>query len=279
MARIPINGVHLNVEVAGAGPPVLALHGFTGSLATWEPFAIAAQREHTVITVDILGHGASDAPREPERYRMERCIEDLVALLDHLGVERVHWLGYSLGGRIALSAALALPQRTRTLIAESASQGLATAEDRTARVREDERLADWIAEVGIERFVQYWEAIPLFASQVRLPAATRERLRAQRLTSNPWGMANSLKGIGTGAQPPVHQGLSALATPTLFIAGEEDVKFSGIAQEMHRAVPGSRISIISRAGHAAHLEQPEEFNQAVLSFLRKHHPVSGKSHR
>ncbi len=270
MERMRINGVHLNVEVTGTGPFVLAIHGFTGNTATWAPLTAAMQNEFTVVAVDMLGHGGSDAPRDPKRYSMEHCIEDLRALLDRLGVERVCWLGYSMGGRIALSSAIALPRRTSALIAESASPGLATVEERAARVQDDEKLADWIEEVGIERFVNYWEALPLFAGQARLPAAARDRLRAQRLNNTPLGLANSLRGIGTGAQPSVYERLSGMPLPILWVAGEEDAKFVGIAQDMHRLVPGSELRVIPRAGHAAHLEQPEEFNQAVLSFLREH---------
>ena len=275
MALIPINGVRLNVEVVGQGPPVAALHGFTGAVATWESFVRAAQGEHTIISIDLLGHGASDAPADSKRYRMERCIEDLSGLLDYLTIQRVHWLGYSMGGRIALSAAEALPQRTSSLVLESGSPGLATAEQRAARVREDEDLADWIEEVGIERFVEHWEALPLFASQTRLPISIRDRLRAQRLKNRPLGLANSLRGIGTGAQPPPHQRLSDLTAPTLLIAGEEDHKFVAIAQEVHRAIPQSCLYTIPGAGHAAHLEQPERFNKTVLEFLATHPSTSG----
>lgn len=270
MGRIPINGVHLNVEVTGAGPPILVIHGFTGSTATWELFASAACRDYTVIAVDMLGHGASDAPTDPERYGMEQCIEDLSELLDRLSVQRVHWLGYSMGGRIALSAAINLPHRTSNLILESASPGLANPEERAARVREDEELADWIEEVGIERFLERWEGLPLFASQARLPQVTRDKLRAQRLRNSPLGLANSLRGIGTGAQPPLHHRVKTLQAPILFLAGEEDTKFLAIAQDMRNAVPQSRLNVIPKVGHAPHLERPNLFNETVLEFMASH---------
>lgn len=268
MSLVSVNGVRLNVEVEGRGPPVVALHGFTGSVATWEAFTAAASRDYMVVRVDLLGHGASDAPESPERYRMERCVEDLAALLDRLGLARATWLGYSLGGRVAISAAVGLPERTAALIAESASPGLARLRrEGRDRVAQDERLARWIEEVGIEEFVAHWEALPLFASQASLPAASSERLRAQRLRNRPVGLANSLRGMGSGAQPPLHRRLPELAMPALFIAGAEDSKFVAIAREMHRAVPGSRLDVIPGAGHAAHLERPDDFNQAVLGFL------------
>ena len=272
MVRIPINGIHLNVEVAGSGPTVMAVHGFAGSALTWGAFIAAARADFTVLTVDMLGHGGSDALGDPYRYRMERCIQNLAALLDHFGIDRAHWLGYSMGGRIALSAAVALPKRTYSVVAESASPGLSTTRERSDRVRQDEALADWIEEGGIERFVEYWEALPLFASQARLSSDQRDKLRGQRLRNTPSGLANSLRGIGTGAQPPLHRKLRSLQAPALFIAGEEDEKFAEVAQEMHQAVPGSRLHIIPQAGHAGHLEQHEQFNRAVLDFLADYQP-------
>lgn len=271
MVRISINalgGAQLNVEQESSGPPVVALHGFTGSASTWVLLAAAAYEEFTVVAVDLPGHGGSDAPDDPDCYSMEAHVRSLAELLDHLGLQRVHWLGYSLGGRIALSAAIALPQRTASLVLESASPGLAAAEERAARVVEDERLADWIEEVGVERFADYWQTISLWASQARLPAATRDRLRAQRLTNSPAGLANSLRGVGTGAQPALHDRLGEMSAPALLIVGEEDAKYAAIAQEMHRAVAQSRLEVIAEAGHAAHLEQPQRFNQIVLEFLR-----------
>ncbi|MBI4299682.1 MAG: 2-succinyl-6-hydroxy-2,4-cyclohexadiene-1-carboxylate synthase [Chloroflexi bacterium] len=268
MALDAIGGAHLNVERAGTGPEVVAIHGFTGSTSTWSAFAEAARGGYTVISVDVLGHGSSASPTNPDMYSMERTVRALAELLDKLGVARARWLGYSMGGRIVLSVAIALPHRTAGLVVESGSPGLATAEERAARVRSDEALARRIEDEGIEAFVRHWESLPLWASQARLPEAVRESLRAQRLKNSEAGLANSLRGIGTGAQPPLHHRLAALQAPTLFIAGAEDAKFAAIAQEMHGAVPNSRLQIVPNAGHAVHLEAPGAFNRAVLDFLK-----------
>src|SRR5919199_6433661 len=97
MARLTVNGIGLNVEVAGAGPPLLLLHGFTGSAATWARHLPALSGRATTIAVDLIGHGASDAPADPARYTMSHCVADLLAVLDHLGVESATVLGYSMG--------------------------------------------------------------------------------------------------------------------------------------------------------------------------------------
>lgn len=272
MAKIVLDalgGLCLNVARVGDGLPILAIHGFTGNLSTWDSFSEAARSEYSVISLDLPGHGASAAPENPELYSLENTIRALAALLDKLSIQRVHWLGYSMGGRIALAAAILLSQRTLSVTLESISPGLATTDERAARMYGDEALADKIEADGIKAFVDYWESLPLWASQARLPEETRQKLRLQRLTNNPVGLANSLRSIGTGAQPSFYNLLAGLQVPTLFIAGEEDEKFVGTAREMYRMVMGSHLRIVAESGHMVHLEQPVLFNQIVLEFLRK----------
>ena len=269
-----LGGARLSFEQWGHGATVLAIHGFTGSLETWRPLAETLREEYSILAVDVIGHGASDSPRDPRWYSMEPFVQALEELLSRLGVEKVCWLGYSMGGRIALSAAVALPHRTAGLILESASPGLATEGERESRRRSDENLAGWIEEVGIKRFVDYWESISLWASQRCLPDTVRAALRRHRLANNPSGLANSLRGMGTGAQPPVHQRLGELNDRTLLIAGGEDSKFRDIAREMTSGIRSSHLEIVPGAGHSVHLEQPERFNALVLEFLRANPPVS-----
>ena len=272
MARMAVSvleGAELNVEVTGQGPALVVLHGFTGSVQTWQPFSEAAETGLTVVAVDLPGHGASDSPSDSRMYTMERHVQALAEILDRLELKRVAWMGYSLGGRIALSATVALPERTTSLVLESASLGIASEEERQQRIREDETLADWIEEVGAQRFVEHWESLPLWNSQKRLPPAVRDGLRSQRLRNNPGGLANSLRGVGTGAQPPLHDRLEEISAPALLVAGEDDEKFTGIAREMHRTIPTSRLETVAEAGHAVHLEQPEIFSRTVTGFLQE----------
>ena len=196
MALSALEWAELNVEVTGQGPAMMVLHGFTGSVQTWESFSEAAETGFTVVAVDLPGHGASDSPPDFRMYTMERHVQALAEILNRLGLGRVAWLGYSLGGRIALSAAVALPERTTALVLESASPGIASEEERQQRIREDETLADWIVEVGVQRFVEHWESLPLWNSQKRLPAVVREGLRSQRLRNNLCGLGQQPEGRG-----------------------------------------------------------------------------------
>ncbi len=268
MTRIGVNGVHLNVEVSGEGPTLLLLHGFSGSAATWAPH-VEAWRGFTTVAVDLLGHGASDCPADPRRYRMERCLEDLVALLDHLDVRRAAVLGYSMGGRVALRLALHAPGRLWALVLESASPGIEDASEREARARSDADLAEDIEREGVEAFGERWQALPLFASQARLPAAVREELRRQRLGNDSRGLAGSLRGMGAGRQEPVLARMGDIRMPVLVIAGALDDKYCGLALRMAAALPCARTEIAPDAGHAVHLERPEAFAGAVRGFLEE----------
>jgi 2-succinyl-6-hydroxy-2,4-cyclohexadiene-1-carboxylate synthase len=273
VTRVDVGGVMLNVEVAGQGPPVVLLHGFTGSARGWAPVVEALAPEYTTLAVDIIGHGQSDSPTTLEHYRMEQAVADLVRLLRAAGSERATWLGYSMGGRTALQVAVFHPEVVSALVLEGASPGLATTEEREARVAADEVLAQRLEREGLDPFVDYWQAIPLFASQAALPSAVWEGQRAGRLRNSVTGLANSLRGMGTGSQPAVHGRLSEVRIPALLLAGELDIRYTGVAQEMARALPDATMHPVPGGGHAAHLEQPDRFNALVLDFLRRIHRV------
>ena len=166
--RLAVNGVTYHLEVQGRGPAVLFLHGFTGSVATWAPH-LGALEAFTTLRLDFLGHGASDAPSDMRRYGMAGCIDDILSLLERLGIRRFAVAGYSMGGRVAMRIALRSPERVWALVLESASPGIAEAAERRARARRDSALAQRIRKEGVTAFVNHWQSIPLFASQSRLP--------------------------------------------------------------------------------------------------------------
>jgi 2-succinyl-6-hydroxy-2,4-cyclohexadiene-1-carboxylate synthase len=270
MTRVEIDGLALNVELAGEGPPVVLLHGFTGAAAGWGPVVELLTPEFTTIAIDIVGHGQSDAPPEVDRYAMERCANDLVAAVRSLGHERAAWLGYSMGGRTALQLATLRPDAVSALVLEGATPGL-IGKDRIARMISDEELAGRIETDGVLAFVDLWEAVPLFETQRRLPGELRTAIREGRLRNSATGLANSLRGMGAGAQEPIHNRLREVQASSLLVAGALDEKFAAIAHEMAQGLPDAQVQLIDDAGHAAHIEQPEAFAEVVLPFLRRLH--------
>jgi len=268
--HLAVDGLAFNVDRYGVGPPVVLLHGFTGSRTTWQALVRDIDREFTTLSVDLVGHALSGSPRELERYRMRRAVDDLAALLRAIGFERAAWVGYSLGGRVALQVAVHRPDVVSALVLEGATPGLADATERAERVRADEALADRIESEGLDWFVEHWGSLAMWDTQrMRLSGPMQAALRQQRLAQRTVGLANSLRGMGTGAQEPVDDRLPGLRVPTLLITGALDLKFTEIAREMARSLPNATISQIEDAGHAAHLERPAEFNAIVLDFLRR----------
>ncbi|WP_420632026.1 2-succinyl-6-hydroxy-2,4-cyclohexadiene-1-carboxylate synthase [Candidatus Leptofilum sp.] len=264
-----LNGVRYHAVRHGnpTKSSLLLLHGFTGSGANWSEHVSVFSKQYSVLSVDVLGHGRSACPPNPNRYAMPLVATDIIALLDAWQIVQTAVLGYSMGGRLALYLACNYRERFSHLILESSSPGLATEPERAARRQSDEALADWIEVKGIEAFVKRWEALPLWASQAQLPDGVRQRLRQQRLQNSPVGLANSLRGMGTGAQPSLWPCLPTLTLPTLLIAGELDAKFISINQQMAAQLPDGRLHVIPHAGHTTHLERPSAFATAVTHFL------------
>ncbi|MCO7176218.1 2-succinyl-6-hydroxy-2,4-cyclohexadiene-1-carboxylate synthase [Sporolactobacillus kofuensis] len=267
--KAQIRGVSYHYELKGSGEPLLLLHGFTGSMDTWRFMEHVFANEYQLILVDIIGHGKTESPGDPKRYAMNEAARDLCNLLDLLTIEKVHVLGYSMGGRLALSFSCLFPNRVMSLTLESSSPGLRTEKERHERRLNDQRLAISIRENGMQKFVNHWESIALFESQKQLPEEKRMALRNQRLANKEQALACSLLGMGTGAQPSWWEHLPLLTMPVLLITGEWDHKFCSIASEMTRLLPDSEWEIIPHSGHAVHLERADEYQEIIRSFIKE----------
>lgn len=255
--------------------PLVVLHGFTGSVEAMAPAARAQAGARPVWAVDLVGHGRSESPESPAAYAMQACVDQVVEALHLAGVGRAHWLGYSMGGRTALTAAVRHPAAVERLVLVGASPGIEDGADRAQRVRDDEALAERLLAGGLEAFVDAWMALPLFASQRRLGPAALAEARAQRLGGDARGWAGSLRGMGTGAMPPLHAQLEKVDAPTLLVVGEEDAKFRALAEGLAPRLRTAEIAVIPAAGHAPHLESPATFAAIVRRFLGS--PGSGAS--
>ncbi len=223
------------------------LHGFTHTGASWAPIVAALGGRCCAVAPDIAGHGSASAL---EPVTLEAVVGDLAAL----SAQRFTLVGYSMGGRLALHVALALPDRLDRLVLIGASPGIADAREREARRRADERLAAEIERSSIEWLARRWAATPVLADQ---PADVAAAAHADRLRSTPAGLARALRGLGTGALPPLWDRLGELAMPVRLIVGERDEKFRAIAAEMAAAIVDAEVVVVPEAGHAVHLEAPE----------------------
>lgn len=251
-------------KVDGEGPCIVLLHGFTGSQSTWSAFVEKWQSSFRMITVDLPGHGKTIG--QASRTMKEVC-DDLACLFTHLEIGPFHLVGYSLGGRTALSFALLYPAYVTSLILESASPGLKTDQERAERIESDRRLAQRIQENGLAKFVDFWEDLPLFASQRKLAHTIRAAIREERMHQSVEGLVQSLLTMGTGCQPSWWDQLKELKTPVLLIVGEWDAKFVEINQQMKRKLETAELAVIKQAGHAVHLEQFSLFANRITEFV------------
>jgi 2-succinyl-6-hydroxy-2,4-cyclohexadiene-1-carboxylate synthase len=228
-------------------PTVLLLHGFTNTGASWDPVVAALGERYRLLAPDIRGHGSASAARP---VTLEAVIDDLAALAP----DRFTLVGYSQGGRIALHAALALPERVERLVLVGASPGIEDPAERAARRAADEALADEIEGSTIEEFAYRWEAASVLAGQ---SPEVRATAHADRMLSTAAGLAAALRGLGTGALPSLWGRLAELRMPVTLIVGERDEKFQAIAARMARQLPRANVVIVAGAGHAVHLEAPD----------------------
>lgn len=262
-----IRGVRYAYQIIPGDQPCLFLHGFTGAGDVFVPVVERLRAlgcQPFAILPDLLGHGASDVPVDASRLSMDETVRDLALLLDQLAISTCSVVGYSMGGRVALAFAITHPQRVRSLVLESASPGIADPDEREARRREDDRLADEIEAHGLDWFVSEWERRPIFATHGALPEEEKTRQRAIRQSGSARGYAQSLRGLGTGRQPSYWDALAGLTMPVALITGALDSKFTRMAADMQSRVPGAVHIAIDGAGHTPHLEQPDKF-AAVLS--------------
>lgn len=232
------------------------VHGFTQTRRCWGPVAADLARDHELVLVDAPGHGLSSA-----------VAVDLAtggAMIAEVAGPATY-VGYSMGGRFALHSALARPDVVERLVLIGATAGLESADERAARIADDERRAARIEEIGVDAFLDEWLALPLFAGLDDVAAC-----RAERLDNSAAGLASSLRLAGTGTQAPTWHRLGELEMPVLVVAGALDTKFAGLGERLAESIgPNAELALIDDAGHTAHLEQPERFLAILRGWLRR----------
>ncbi|TMB41461.1 MAG: alpha/beta fold hydrolase [Chloroflexi bacterium] len=257
--------VKLSYFVSGEGTPVTLLHGFTQSGRSWHEVIAKMPAGWMWVVPDLRGHGATETQNEAD-CSMDACMADLEMLWDHLGVERTHLVGYSMGGRLALHIAARRRHRILSVLTIGAHAGL-DAGARDGRRRGDEALADRIERDGVGAFVDYWSSLPLFAGLERRGPAFLAHVRAERLQNHPAGLACSLRWMGAGVMEPVWDELGLAQFPFTFVAGQLDHGYVASARRLAGTVPNGRVEVVLRAGHPVHQERPDAFARVLLNHL------------
>ncbi|MDX1439486.1 MAG: alpha/beta fold hydrolase [Rubricoccaceae bacterium] len=262
MAFVRNHGLSIYFEDSGAGPPVVLGHSFLCSGKMWNEQVPVLAKKYRVLNLDFRGHGNSS--EVTQSFSLYDAISDVVAVLDELGIEKATWCGLSVGGMVALRAALTCPQRVERLILLDTDAGA-------------ESLLRKLKYNGMGFGARLLGIGPFLSPIARLMFGTTTRQENPTLVSE-WKREFSAVHV-----PSVLRALKALtqrdsllanlhriSVPTLVLVGEEDRSLPpSLSNRIHDRMPNSTLVQIPAAGHLSTLEQPEAVNEAMLDFLER----------
>jgi 2-succinyl-6-hydroxy-2,4-cyclohexadiene-1-carboxylate synthase len=246
-------------------PFVVLLHGFMGSGKSFEHLIPDLKSFCNPVTIDLLGHGGTEGAELHYRFSTKEQVADVTKLISEQLHLPLFLYGYSMGGRLALQLALHRADLFRGLILESATFGIEDETERQARQALDARRSDAIMG-SFDGFLQDWKNLPLFESSTA-PEALIAEIEKVQASQNPFWLANSLQGFGTGTMPCVRKKLGRLSLPVRLIVGEKDPKFLHINRQMEKEIPDARLTVVKKAGHRVHLERPTNTVAAINAFI------------
>lgn len=257
-----VNGIQVNYEFVGSpsAPVVMLSHALATNLTMWDPQMEALAQSFRVLRYDSLGHGNTDAPRGP--YSLDQLAQQAAGLLDALGIQRVHFVGLSMGGMIGQALALMRPLALTSLVLSDSSSRIPP----EAQALWQERIK--IAEsVGMEPLVEptigRWFTPPFRTTHADIVERVRRLIRG----TSPLGYAACCHAI---AALNLTERLHTIEIPTAIIVGEEDQGAPlPMSRTIHEQIAGSELVILPSAPHLSNTEQPEAFNQALTSFLKR----------
>ena len=244
---------------------ILFLHGFMGCSEDWAEVIRYLQKDFICLAPDLPGHGENRKVHWPEGFIFPHWISEISTLLKKKHIQNCHFIGYSMGGRLALFCALKNPGMVRSLILESASPGIEEPDQRSARQEQDRAKAEEFVAQPWAEVLDRWYDQPVF-SGIKGSPEYRSLLK-RRLSNDPQQMAAVLRGTSPGLQPSLWQELPELKMPVLTFAGARDAKYVQILHRMKTYNPDITTTVIPDAGHNIHFEHPRIFAGVVGDFL------------
>jgi pimeloyl-ACP methyl ester carboxylesterase len=258
MPKLSHDGVNLYYEIHGNGPAILLSHGYSATVEMWRGQVAPLSRHYQLILWDMRGHGQTDSPDDPAAYSEEATVADMAALLDAaaFGAEQAIVGGLSLGGYMSLAFYLAYPERVRALLLFDTGPGFKNVEARAAWNKRALETASSFETAGL----------------ATLQSKGREMAMSTHRSAQ--GLARAARGMLAQRDARVMKSLPHIKVPALIIVGADDTAFLASADYMAFKIPNARKIVIPHAGHAANLDQPEVFNQAVAGFLESLEPIN-----
>jgi pimeloyl-ACP methyl ester carboxylesterase len=250
MPKLNRDGVHIYYEVHGqSGPVILLSHGYSSTSGMWAGQIEPLSKSHKLVTWDMRGHGQSDYPEDPAAYSEEATVADMAALLDAVGAKTAIVGGLSLGGYMSLAFNRAHPDRVSALLIFDTGPGYRNDEAREGWNRTSIARAERFERDGLS-------ALGNASAEVRI---VRHRSAD--------GLAKAARGMLTQRDAGVMNSLPTIGAPALVVVGANDTPFLAASDYMAAKIPGAKKVVIPDAGHAANIDQPAAFNQAVVAFL------------
>ena len=249
MPKLNRNGVNIFYEAHGNGPVLLLTHGYSSTSAMWHGQIEALSEQHTLVLWDMRGHGQSDYPDHPAAYSEALTVADMAALLDTVGARSAIVGGLSLGGYMSLAFYRAHPERVRALLIIDTGPGF----------KKDDAREVWnkrAHDTG-DRFEREGLAV--------LESASRERSTVSHRDAT--GLAHAAHGMLIQRDARVIESLPSIGVPSLVVVGADDTPFLAASDYMAAKIPGAKKVVIPAAGHAANIDQPQAFMDAVRPFL------------
>ncbi len=265
-----VDGVKLYVEETGDGTPIIFVHEFAGDFRSWEPQIRYFSRRYRCINFNARGYPPSDVPDSPEMYSQDLARDDILAVLDGLGIDKAHIVGLSMGGFAVLHFGLNYPDRAISLVVAGAGYG--AGED--SKKRFERETAEAANRMESETMAEFGKSYALGPTRVQFqnkdPRGWKE-FETQLREHSSMGSANTMRGVQR-RRPSLYDledQMSQLILPTLIVNGDEDDPCLEIGLFMKRAIRSSALVLLPQTGHASNLEEPALFNQFCDDFFHQ----------
>ena len=262
------DGVRLHYEETGSGTPVILVHEFAGDVRSWEAQLRHFGQRYRCIAFNARGYPPSDVPEDPAAYSQARAADDVKSVLDHLGIERAHVVGLSMGGFATLHFGFRHPARARSLVVDGCGYG--AEKDQRERFRgEAETVAEFLKTKGIAAFAEKYAYGPTRVQfENKDPRGFAE---FKRMLADHSAVGSAMTQLGVQRERPslydlVDQ-MRALTIPTLILTGDEDWPCLQPALLMKQTIPTAALAVMPNCGHTINIEDPDQFNRLVGEFL------------
>jgi pimeloyl-ACP methyl ester carboxylesterase len=261
------DNVELYYEEAGNGHALIFVHEFAGDWRSWEPQMRFFSRYFRCITFSARGYPPSGVPEDVARYSQARARDDVIAVLDHLKIDRAHVVGLSMGGFATLHVGIAYPERVRSLVIAGCGYGARPGMKQPFRdeIETSAALFDQEMAQAARRYTISPNRVPY---QNKDPRGWAEFAR-QMEDHSALGSANTLRGV-MKERPALWElidEMQRIAVPALIVCGDEDEACLEPSLLMKRAIPSAGLLVVPRAGHTNNLEDTEMFNRALQDFF------------